>query len=49
MLCAIYIDVGNEKRISDPKWEFEYKSLQGSSREAVRYADALIEELKKRG
>lgn len=49
MLCAIYIDDGNEQRSSDPSMGFEYKSLQGSAREAARYADALIEELKKQG
>lgn len=49
MLCTIYIDDGNEQRSSDPSLGFEYKSLQGSAREALRYADALIEELKKQG
>lgn len=48
MLCTIYIDDGNEQRCVDPKevW-FEYKNPEGSAREALRYADALIEELKK--
>jgi hypothetical protein len=47
MLCAIYMDEGNEKRSTDPGIEFEYQSLEGSAREAVRYANVLIEELKK--
>lgn len=48
MLCTIYIDDGNEKRCIDPNgvW-FESKNPRGSAREALRYADALIEELKK--
>lgn len=48
MLCTIYIDDGNEQRYVDPNnaW-FEFKSPQSSAREALRYADALIEELKK--
>lgn len=48
MLVAIYIDDGNEQRDVDPNnaW-FEFKSPQDSVREALRYADALIEELKK--
>lgn len=47
MLCAIYIDEGNEKRSTDTDVEFEYQSLEGNAREAVRYANVLIEELKK--
>ena len=47
MLCAIYMDEGNEKRSTDPGIEFEYQSLEGSAKEAVRYANVLIEELKK--
>jgi hypothetical protein len=47
MLCAIYMDEGNERRSTDPGIEFEYQSLEGNAREAVRYANVLIEELKK--
>lgn len=47
MLCAIYIDDGNESRCANHAMEFEYQSLEGSARTAVRYADALINELKK--
>lgn len=47
MLCAIYMDEGNERRSTDPGIEFEYQSLVGNAREAVRYANVLIEELKK--
>lgn len=47
MLAAIYIDDGNAERADDSNLEFEFKTLQGSAREAVRFADALIEELKK--
>ena len=47
MLCAIYMDEGNEKRSTNPGIEFEYQSLEGSAREAIRYANVLIEELKK--
>lgn len=47
MLHAIYIDDGNAEKDDDSDLNFEFKSLQGSAREAVRFADALIEELKK--
>lgn len=47
MLCTIYMDEGNERRSTDPGIEFEYQSLEGNAREAVRYANVLIEELKK--
>lgn len=47
MLHAIYIDDGNAERDDDSDLNFEFKSIQGSAREAVRFADALIEELKK--
>lgn len=49
MLCAIYVDDGNESRCANHNMDFEYQSLQGSAREALRYANALIEELKKQG
>ena len=47
MLCAIYVDDGNESRCANHAAEFEYQSLEGSARTAVRYADILIKELKK--
>ena len=47
MLCAIYRDEGNERRSIDPGIEFEYQNLESNAREAVRYANVLIEELKK--
>jgi hypothetical protein len=47
MLCAIYMDDGNEKRSDCLGKKIEYQSLEGSAREAVRYANVLIEELKK--
>lgn len=48
MLPAIYVDDGHAKRADHSDLGFEYKYLQGSAREAVRFADALIEELKKK-
>lgn len=47
MLCAIYMDDGNEKRSDCLGKKIEYQSLEGSASEAVRYANVLIEELKK--
>lgn len=47
MLRTIYIEEGKEKRNTDPSIEFEYQSLEGNTREAVRFANVLIEELKK--
>lgn len=47
MLCAIYIDDGNESRCANHAMGFEYQSLEGSARTAVRYANVLINELKK--
>lgn len=47
MLAAIYLDDGNAERADDSDLGFEFKSLQDSAREAVRFADALIEELRK--
>lgn len=49
MLHAIYLDDGNAERADKSGLGFEYKDLQGSAREAVRFADALIAELKKGG
>lgn len=48
MLPAIYIDDGQAERADDTDSGFEYKSVQSCAREAVRFADALIEELKNR-
>lgn len=47
MLAAIYIDDGNAERSDTSKLGFEFKSVQGSAREAVRMADGLIAELQK--
>lgn len=47
MLAAIYLDDGNAERADDSESGFEFKSLQDSAREAIKFADALIEELKK--
>lgn len=47
MLCAIYMDDGNESRCANHNMGFEYQSLESSAHSAVRYADALINELKK--
>ncbi len=48
MMPAIYVDDGHAKRADHSGLGFEYKSLQGSAKEAVRFADALIEELKRK-
>lgn len=47
MLHAIYIDNGNAERENDFGLPFEFKTLGNSAKEAVRFADALIKELKK--
>ncbi len=49
MLPAIYMDDGNAQRADHSKSinGFEYKTPQGCAKEAVRLADALIEELQK--
>lgn len=47
MLHAIYIDDRNAEREDDSGLPFEFKTLGNSAKEAVRFADALIEELKK--
>ena len=47
MLCAIYMDEGNEKRSTEPGIVFERQSFGSNAWKAVRYADVLIEELKK--
>ena len=49
MLHAIYLDDGNAGRADKSDLGFEYKDLQGSAKEAVRFADALIAELKNGG
>lgn len=48
MLPVIYLDDGQAERADDTDSCFEYKSVQTCAKEAVRFADALIEELKKR-
>lgn len=45
MLHAIYIDDGYEERVDD-SGAFEFKTLEYSAKEAVRFADTLIKELK---
>lgn len=48
MLPAIYTDEGNAARADhSPINGFEYKTLEGCCREAIRFADTLIKELKK--
>ena len=48
MLPAIYTDDGNAARADhSPINGFEYKTLEGCCREAIRFADTLIKELKK--
>ena len=49
MMHAIYLDDGNAERADKSGLGFEYKDFQGSAKEAVRFADALIAELKKGG
>lgn len=49
MLHAIYLDDGNAERADKSGLGFEYKDLQSSAKEAVRFADALISVLKKGG
>lgn len=49
ILHAIYNDDGNAERADTSGLGFEYKDLKGSAQEAVRFADALIAELKKGG
>lgn len=49
MLPAIYTDEGNAARADhSPINGFEYKTLEGCCREAIRFADTLIKELKKK-
>lgn len=49
MLPAIYTDDGNAARADhSPINGFEYKTLEGCCREAIRFADVLINELKKK-
>ena len=49
MMHAIYLDDGNAERSNKSGLGFEYKGFQESAKEAVRFADALIAELKKGG
>lgn len=48
MLPVIYLDDGQAERADDSDMGFEYKSDRHCAKEAVDFADALIEELKKR-
>ena len=48
MLPVIYLDDGQAERADDSDLGFEYKSDRHCAKEAVDFADALIEELKKR-
>lgn len=48
MLPVIYLDDGQAERADDSDLGFEYKSDQYCAKEAVDFADALINELKKR-
>ena len=45
MLCALYTDEGFDAREKNDAM-FEYQDLDSCAKEAVRYADALIRELK---
>lgn len=47
MIHAIYLDEGQEERSGKSDIPFEYKDMASCAREAVEWADALIEELKK--
>lgn len=47
MLAAIYLDDGNAERADNSKIGFEFKTVEGCTREAVRMADGLIAELQK--
>lgn len=47
MLRAIYMDEGEEERNTDSGIAFGYQSPENCASEAVKYAIALIEELKK--
>lgn len=47
MLATIYLDEGQECR-SAQRGEFEYQDMQSCAKEAVRWADVLIDELKKK-
>lgn len=49
MLPVIYLDDGQAERADDSDLGFEYKSDRHCAKEAVDFADALIEELKKKG
>ena len=47
MLSVMYIDEGQESRNSNHNTDFEFKDMNSCASEAVRWADILIEELKK--
>ena len=46
MLKVIYLDEGNASRVPQTI-EFEYQDMNSCAYEAIRWADVLIEELKK--
>ena len=47
MLATMYLDEGQESRAAQ-RGEFEYQDMQSCAKEAVRWADVLIDELKKK-
>lgn len=47
MLATIYLDEGQASRVV-MRGEFEYQDMQSCAKEAVRWADVLIDELKKK-
>ena len=47
MLSVMYIDEGQESRKGNHNIDFEYQDMNSCASEAVRWADALIEELKR--
>ena len=47
MLSAMYIDEGQESRKGNHNIDFEFKDMNSCASEAVRWADTLIDVLKK--
>ena len=47
MLSAMYIDEGQESRKGNHNIDFEFKDMNSCASEAVRWADTLIDALKK--
>ena len=47
MLSVMYIDEGQESRKGNHNIDFEFKDINSCVREAVRWADTLIDVLKK--